>query len=158
MECTTWGACMRSVAIAFAVAILLMLIVLPQYTVAADTDEMTAEKATAKAVPAAEAWLKLVDSGAYEESWDQAAPMFKDRVQKNDWTNAAQAVREPLGPVEERTVETTRYATELPGAPDGHYVIIQFRTVFANKKNSVETVTPMLTDGGTWRVSGYYIK
>lgn len=149
---------MNIVVAAFVVAMLLISVVFPQYVQAADTNGMTEEEAIAQAVPAAEAWLKLVDSGAYDESWKQAAPLFKDKVQEDDWTNAAQAVREPLGPVEKRTVEATRYVTELPGVPDGNYVIIQFRTVFEYKKNSVETVTPMLTEDGTWRVSGYYIK
>jgi len=36
--------------------------------------------------------------------------------------------------------------------------VIQYESVFANKKSAVETVTPMLEPDGTWHVSGYYIK
>ena len=50
------------------------------------------------------------------------------------------------------------YATSLPGAPDGEYVVIQYKTSFVNKKDAIETITPMLDKDGKWRVSGYYIK
>ena len=46
----------------------------------------------------------------------------------------------------------------LPDAPAGKYVVLQFDTSFANKKEAVETVTPRLDADGTWKVSGYYIK
>jgi hypothetical protein len=46
----------------------------------------------------------------------------------------------------------------LPGAPDGEYVVIQFKTAFENKKFAIETVTPMLDGDGKWRVSGYFIR
>ena len=60
--------------------------------------------------------------------------------------------------VVKRTLKSKQYATELPGAPDGRYVVIQFETSFANKRSAVETVTPMKQDDGTWRVSGYFVK
>ena len=66
--------------------------------------------------------------------------------------------REPLGKLIERKLKSTQYTTTAPGAPDGQYVIIQFNTSFENKKNAVETVTPMKDKDGKWRVSGYYIK
>jgi Protein of unknown function (DUF4019) len=68
------------------------------------------------------------------------------------------AVRSPLGKVISRKLKLKQYATSLPGAPDGKYVVIQFETSFEKKKSSVETITPMKEKDGTWRVSGYYIK
>ncbi len=50
------------------------------------------------------------------------------------------------------------YQTSLPGAPDGKYVVIQFKTSFENKKSATETITPMMDNDGKWRVSGYFIK
>jgi hypothetical protein len=51
-----------------------------------------------------------------------------------------------------------QYTKELPGAPDGEYVVIQFRAAYAKKKSAIETVTPMLDADGRWRVSGYFVK
>lgn len=121
--------------------------------IAADTQQ-TVEQANKAAL----SWLKLVDDASYKESWDQAASFFKDRVPEQTWDNQVAAVRKPLGAVASRTLKRAQYATALPGAPDGHYVVIQYDTSFQNKKSAVETVTPMLDSDGKWRVSGYYIK
>ncbi|NOX96543.1 MAG: DUF4019 domain-containing protein, partial [Nitrospirae bacterium] len=69
-----------------------------------------------------------------------------------------QAIRKPLGKNISRELKSKRYRTSLPGAPDGKYVVIQFKSSFENKKSALETVTPMLDKDGKWRVSGYYIK
>lgn len=113
------------------------------------------EKAAAKA---AHAWLALIDSGKYTDSWTEAAQLFRGAVSKEQWAGQVKAARGPLGQVLKRTLVSGTYSRTLPGAPDGEYVVIQFETSFANRKNARETVTPMLDKDGTWRVSGYYIK
>jgi hypothetical protein len=117
--------------------------------------DMTSEK---RALESAQLWLTAVDDGRYAESWEAAAEYFRNAVSREQWQQSLNAVRKPLGKVINRSVKTKQYTTSLPGAPDGKYVVIQFETSFANKKASVETVTPMLDKDGTWRVSGYYIK
>jgi len=112
----------------------------------------------APAVSAAEKWLKIVDAGEYAASWKEAAELFRNAVKPEQWEQSMQAVRKPLGKLVSRKVQTKTYKTSLPGAPDGEYVVIQFKTAFENKKTAVETVTPMMDKDGKWRVSGYYIK
>ena len=56
-----------------------------------------------------------------------------------------------------RKLVSATYATSLPGAPDGEYVVLQYQTRFKYKKSAIETVTPML-DNKRWRVSGYYVR
>jgi len=103
-------------------------------------------------------WLELVDNGHYGGSWQEAAALFKSAVPQANWEQTIAAVRQPLGAVVSRKVKSKKYATSLPGAPDGEYVVIQYDTDFANKKSAVETVTPMVDSDGAWRVSGYYVK
>ncbi len=117
-----------------------------------------AEEDTADAVKAAEAWLAIVDAGDYATSWAEAAPFFKEKVAEDQWVKMITPVREPLGKAESRKLLGAQFTTTLPGAPDGKYVVIQFKTDFANKPGSVETVTPMMDAEGTWRVSGYFIR
>lgn len=112
----------------------------------------------AAALSAAEKWLAMVDSEKYAESWEEAAELFRNAVQPQQWEQSMQGVRQPLGKLVSRKVITKAYKTSLPGAPDGEYVVIQFDTSFENKKAAVETVTPMMDKDGIWRVSGYYIK
>jgi len=111
-----------------------------------------------EAVKAAEAWLALVDAGNYGKSWEESSQLFRNAVTKEKWQQSLEAVRTPLGDLVSRKSKTTQYATSLPGAPDGEYVVIQFTTSFKSKSSAVETVTPMKGSDGVWRVSGYYIK
>jgi hypothetical protein len=99
-----------------------------------------------------------VDEGKYVESWNEAAELFKNAVKQEQWEQAIQAVRTPLGKLVSRKLKSTSYQTSLPGAPDGQYLVVVFETSFENKKSAIETVTPMMDKDGKWRVSGYYIK
>jgi hypothetical protein len=110
------------------------------------------------AVAAAEEWITMVDDGKYTESWKEAAQYFKNAVKQEQWEQSLQAVRNPLGKLISRQVESKTYMTSLPGAPDGEYVVIQFMSSFENKKSAIETVTPMMDRDAKWRVSGYYIR
>ncbi len=111
-----------------------------------------------EALRSARAWLALVDAGRYQESWSRAAALLKRAVPLVTWQRQLKAVREPLGKVKSRRLLTASYRRSLPGAPDGHYVVIQFQTSFSRKKQAVETVTPLRGADGAWRVAGYYIK
>jgi hypothetical protein len=57
-----------------------------------------------------------------------------------------------------RKTISQNHTKTLPGAPEGEYVVIQYKTSFKNKASAIETVTPALDKDGIWRVSGYYIK
>lgn len=109
-------------------------------------------------VAAAAAWLAVVDAGEYGDSWEQTCAYFRKVVAKDQWERQAAGIRGPLGAVVSRKLDSAKYTTKLPGAPDGEYVVIQYRTKFENKADAVETVTPMRDEDGTFRVSGYYIR
>ena len=117
-----------------------------------------ADKPEDAAQAAAESWLKLVDTGDYSASWEQAAKVFKDAVQQADWGKMVGGVRTPLGKLVSRKLKSREYTEKMPGAPDGRYVIIQYDTVFEHKASAVETVIPMADPDGAWRVSGYFIR
>ncbi len=119
---------------------------------------MASKTQEAAALKVAQAWLAVVDSGKYDESWEGAAGYFKAVLPKTRWRRIMTGGRRPLGRVLSRKLRGKAYATELPGAPDGHYVVIQFTTSFENKRTAIETVTPMLGAQGKWRVAGYFIK
>jgi hypothetical protein len=112
----------------------------------------------ANAIAEAKTWLALVDAGDYEASWKEASTLFRSAVDQAGWKQALGATRTPLGNLVSREVKSAEFATSLPGAPDGEYVVIQFNTKFEKKETAVETVTPMLDEEGNWKVSGYYIR
>ncbi len=118
------------------------------------------DKAMAKADAAKVSldWLTLVDDSQYDQSWDAAASVLQDAAPKDQFSQQVGAVRARFGPVTSRTFRQAEYHTTLPGAADGEYVVIQYDTVFENKAEAVETITPTLDWDGSWKVSGYYVK
>lgn len=130
--------------------ITILLILLPMLGMASEQKKQEAAQAAGK-------WLALVDGLQYQESWNRAAILFKAQVPAKQWIHAISAARNPLGNMVSRKLVNATYTTSLPGAPDGEYVVLQFKTGFQNKQDAIETVTPML-DRGQWRVSGYYVR
>jgi DNA-binding CsgD family transcriptional regulator len=106
---------------------------------------------------AARRWLALVDQSRWHESWNAAGPLIRGQVSEESWTAIVRPVRAPLGVVTSRTLQGVVRASTLPGAPPGDYSVLQFRTRFAHKPDSVETVT-LAREGSSWKVSGYFIR
>jgi hypothetical protein len=107
---------------------------------------------------AATDWLALVDAGKYSESWQTASKMFQGAITNEKWQDALHSVRDPLGKVLSRKLQSATLTHSLPGAPDGDYVVVKFDTSFEHKQSAVETITPVREADGQWRVSGYFIK
>jgi hypothetical protein len=116
------------------------------------------QKPEVAAQVAVEKWLPLLDGGNYDGSWNELAKPFKDQVKKRDWRKAMESLRKPLGKVVSRKLVSAEFTKDLPGAPEGEYVVLKFDTVFQNRSNAVETVTPTLETDLSWRVSGYTVK
>ena len=95
-------------------------------------------------------WLAVIDAGRYDESWSKASKLFKGAAPVDQWVQALNGVRKPLGALLVRKVSNLVTKTSLPGAPDGHYIILTYKTNFAEKKNAVETVTFMQESDGIW--------
>ncbi len=110
------------------------------------------------AAEAAREWLELIDGGDSNESYNQAASLFRSAVSLEQWQSSLAAAQAPLGRPLSRSLKSSRYAEELPGAPDGKYYVIEYETAFERKKNGTETVVPMLDVDGVWRVSGYFVR
>ena len=113
---------------------------------------------TTKAIIAAEEFLLLIDTSQYGQSWDAASSFFKSQVPKETWVKQISSVRPAFGKVTNRQILKAQQMTQLPGAPDGQYVILHYDTTFENKRKAVETITPMLDKDGKWHVSGYFIQ
>ncbi|MBL1147118.1 MAG: DUF4019 domain-containing protein [Pseudomonadota bacterium] len=126
--------------------------------VAKAEDAVQVDSAKDAVLQAVHTWLQLVDREKYSESWEGASAYFKAAVTQEDWTHSLSAVRKPLGNTLMRKLTVSEFLTELPGAPDGNYLVVLYETVFQNKQHAVETVTFMQEADGHWRVSGYFIK
>lgn len=109
------------------------------------------------ATDAAEAWLALVDAGRYGESWEAAAPTFKEAIARTPWEVAVQEARGKVGILVRRKLRSARSTLNPPGSPPGEYVVIQNESRFDNRPLATETVTLQKQKDGRWRVAGYFI-
>jgi hypothetical protein len=107
---------------------------------------------------AAETWLKVVDEGNYDRSWDEASQAFKAVLPKEKWSAGVAAVRNPLGKVVTRKLRSRQATDTLPNAPAGKYVVIQYDTAFETTPQTLETIIQMLDPDGAWRPAGYFIR
>jgi len=131
-------------------ALLAILIALPAHA----DDSEAVERAKGPTV----SWLSLTDTKQYAASWESAATLFQAAISRHDWVQSLSAVRSPIGAKRSREVASATFSTTLPGAPDGEYVVFQFKSSFVNKASALETVTAMKQPDGEWRVAGYFIK
>jgi len=115
-------------------------------------------KAEAAAQDAAEKWLALVDGGKDAESWEQMSAPFKKEVSKRKWKSTIEEIRKPAGKQVSRKLKSAEYRKELPGAPEGEYVVAKFDTTFERKPSAIEIVTLVLGQDLLWRVSSYAVK
>ena len=106
---------------------------------------------------AGEKWLGLLDRGEYGTAWDQCAQLFRQRVTREQWIDSLPSTRAPFGAVKSRKVELAAFKPSLPGAPDGQYVTVRYRTSFESKENAEELVTFTFEDS-LWRPTGYSIR
>lgn len=106
---------------------------------------------------AALAWLALVDHGAYAESWTKAGSLFRSHGAAPDWAGKIGPTRQPLGAVIARSLTHQTATASLPGAPDGVYEILEFKTRFAKKAGALETVV-LARERNGWKVDGYFLK
>jgi len=113
---------------------------------------------TTAARGAATDWLKLVDSGNYSQSWDEAAGVMKTSVAKEQWQEILNQNRAPLGTLVSRKLTSAEFTENLPGAPAGQYVVLTYASSFEHKSSAIETAAPTLDKDGRWRISVYYIK
>jgi hypothetical protein len=114
--------------------------------------------AVADAKQAAERWLAQLDEGNAGATWENAASASQSMVSKAAWVDSMKTARAPLGAFKSRSLNSATFTRELPGAPAGEYVVIQYATSFEKAPAAVETVVPMRDRDGKWKVSGYFVK
>lgn len=104
----------------------------------------------------ATSWLESIDSGEYNLSWNEAAPLLKNQISSIEWGKLLTQIRTPLGKVISRSIKSASEHTSLAGVPDGQYIVITLETSYELKQSALETVTLSKTDHD-WRVAGYFI-
>ncbi len=108
--------------------------------------------AETEVVTSARSWLALVDAYRWDASWEATGTQFRELNTRETWASLSKEVRPPFGAVESRTLMSQE---EVPAPPRG-YEIVKFRTSFANKPETIETLS-LEREGTQWKVVGYWI-
>jgi Protein of unknown function (DUF4019) len=99
-----------------------------------------------------------MDAQKYGASYESAAPTFQKKVTKEQWQSEAATVHAKTGDLKSRKLLKGQKMSTLPGMPPGSYAILQYRSVFANLPNGIETAVLELDGDKKWRVDGYFVK
>lgn len=111
-----------------------------------------------KSLDAAKQWLSLVDKGEYAKSWTNGSLTFKLTISDARWQSLMKAIREPLGNVVSRDLLEQRPSKDPAGLPKGDYMVIFFKTNFANREDAHELLTLLQESDGNWRVLTYQVQ
>ena len=88
------------------------------------------EDAVAAAKQAAQEWLALYDAGRYDSTRAEASAFFKSKVSAEQWNARIRQGRTQypvLDSLRSRSLVAARATTSLPKAPDGEYVVVQYK-------------------------------
>lgn len=107
---------------------------------------------------AAIGFLALVDEREYDQSYTTASSVMRKEVTQEDWVTHVSSLRNPLGPLHDRTEDLSVFHESLPDAPPGQYVIFTYESSFKNSKSATEVVAVAKESDGEWRVVGYYFE
>lgn len=128
---------------------LLLTLLLPGPSRAAENEDQVAV--------AARHFVTLHDAGDTGAAWRQLTPFAQILKQQDQWQRLHTALRKAYGPLEKRELRGVTLQNRYAMLPDGRYAIVQFDTVFRNKRTTVETVVLALSDGGRWLIHDYII-
>lgn len=103
----------------------------------------------------ARAWLSLIDSGKFDESYDEAARALRDEYGRKIW-ELGMAMRKTKGTLESRELLRSLQADVYPGRGAGEFQIVEFNTQFPYGNRQIERVVLEKTAQG-WKVSDYDI-
>lgn len=102
-------------------------------------------------------FLGYLDEGRFADSYAYTGMLLRARAEREAFAAQIQKARAGTGALQARELIDATYNTSVEGAPDGQYVILHYHSNFANRQDTVETITLALAKG-YWRVDGYYIK
>jgi hypothetical protein len=106
----------------------------------------------------ARGFLKQLDDGQCDASWQATSALFQALNDQTRWTTRLQAIRTSYGPLLSRELKNVSYRTTFSFSPDGEYIITQFRSSYQNKAESIETVVLDCSSGPECSVREYVIR
>ena len=111
-----------------------------------------------EAQAAALAWLALADANDAAATWQRRARRFREAITQDAWAASLKSARARFGAAGQRARLSVQQPTPDRDTPPGEFLVVVFRTEFAQKPQGVETLTMEHESDGKWRVVGYLIR
>jgi hypothetical protein len=102
-------------------------------------------------------FLGYLDHGRFADSYAYTGMLIRSQLDREAFASQVEKARAGTGKIQSRELIDAGYATSVPGAPEGQYVVLHYHSSFAKRSDTVETLTLAFANG-YWRVSGWYIK
>jgi hypothetical protein len=102
-------------------------------------------------------FLGYLDHGRFADSYAYTGMLIRGQLDREAFASQVEKDRAGTGTIQSRELVDASYTTTLAGAPEGQYVVLRYHSSFANRPDTVETLTLAFAKG-YWRVSGWYIK
>lgn len=131
------------------------LLALLAFAIAASLPVNAQDARATEAQDAARQWLALADKLNGPDTYATAGEKFRLAMPVDRWTRALKEARGPMGANLTRALVSTQFMNSLPGQPRGDYVMLLFRSSFANRDFVQERLT-LEWNGKHWQVIGYF--
>lgn len=115
------------------ILLIILLAVLPALPVGAEPSQEDLSRR-------ADSFLMLLDQGLYKDAWQTMSALFQAINDQDQWQRRHHAIRTAYGALSSRQIHLISERQTFTLSPDGQYVIVQFKTIFANKAGSAETL------------------
>lgn len=99
----------------------------------------------------AAAWLKYLDAGDYQGSWNNASTFWQNDHTLAFTVEVLGRLRSPLGKLKERRIRSF----EFHPSPDGEVAYFTFDSNFENASDVMETVELLREKTGDWKVCSW---
>ncbi len=101
--------------------------------------------------------LQLIDTGRFQDLWNDAAPFVKQRYDRKRFTDDTRRARETVGQIKGRgwAAVTRIVYNGAKDVPDGLYANVDYATTQATGKTVYEKVSFRLEGDGRWHLTGY---
>jgi len=96
-----------------------------------------------------------IDAGRYEELYNEASDEWRNQSSLDQTKVTFEKLRERLGNVRTRSLETAREEQTSTAPVAGHSVTVMYQTTF-DRGDGIETFT-LVEHGGRWALAKYYV-
>ena len=107
--------------------------------------------------------IEDIDAGRYEKLYHEAADEWRNEAPLDESRATFQKLRDKLGKVRTRDLQTTREEQTSTGPVPGHSLIVVYQATFDQTRGTppqpikgIETFT-LLEHGGRWYLARYFV-